>query len=174
MRVEAVGVDPLCISIAARSGTGKTSFLEKLIPQLTARGYRVGVIKHTHHALDIDRPGKDSFRLREAGAAQVVVNAPNQFALLRRQERELPLGQVLTYFRDVELVLVEGYKQEDLPRIEIFRSDAGHAEPLFRTGPAPLALVTDRAFGPLPFPVFTLEDVRGVADLIEEQFLKKR
>ena len=165
---------PPCISIAARSGTGKTSFLERLIPLLTARGYRVGVIKHAHHTIDVDRPGKDSFRLREAGAAEVVVNAPNQLALIRRQERELPLDQALAYFRDVDLVLVEGYKQENLPRIEIFRTGAGHPEPLFRSGPRPLALVTDRAFGPLPFSVFSMENVRGVADLIEERFLKKK
>ena len=162
------------VSIVARSGTGKTTFLEKLIPVLTGRGYRLGVVKHAHHRIDMDHPGKDSFRLREAGADVVIINAPNQMALIRRQEHELPLQEVLSYFRDVDLILIEGYKGEDLPRIEIFRTGAGHPEPFFIHGTSPFALVTDGPFPGAPFSVFTMDNVQGVADLIEKEILKIR
>jgi len=159
------------VSIVARSGTGKTTFLEKLIPVLTGRGYRVGVVKHAHHRIDIDQSGKDSFRLRKAGADVVIINAPNQMALIRRQKHELPLREVLDYFRDVDLILIEGYKGEDLPRIEIFRTGAGRPEPFFIKGMSPFALVTDGSFPKTPFSVFTMDNVQGVADLIEKEFL---
>jgi len=160
------------LSIVARTGTGKTTFLEKLIPILTGRGYRIGVVKHAHHTFDIDQPGKDSYRLREAGASQVLLNAPNQMALIRRQDKEIPLKEVLGYFRDVDLILIEGYKGEDLPRIEIFRTGAGYPEPLCVESKSPLALVSDRPFPDSSFSVFSMENVKGVADLIEKEILK--
>ncbi len=161
------------VSIVARSGTGKTSFLEKLIPVLTDRGHRIGVVKHAHHTIDIDKPGKDSYRLCEAGASEVIINAPNQMALIRKQENELPLKEVLQYIRDVDLILIEGYKEEDLPRIEIFRTGAGHPEPLFAQGKPPMALITDKPFPGVSFSVFSMENVIGVADLIEKVVLNK-
>lgn len=160
------------VCIVARSGTGKTTFLEQLIPVLISRGHRVGVVKHAHHILDMDRPGKDSFRLREAGASQVLVNSRNQMVLIRSQKTELSLQEVLGYFRDLDLILVEGYKGKDLPRIEIFRTGAGYPEPLFVQGKSPMALVSDKPFPGTPFSVFSLENVKGVADLIEKEILK--
>ncbi len=159
------------IAFMGRSGSGKTTFLERLIPVLVERGLRVGVLKHAHHKIEIDTPGKDSFRLRQAGAIEVVANAPNQMALIRTPERELPLREVLGYFRDVDLVLIEGYKGERLPFIEIHRSGTGPTEPLFPRMGNPLALITDRTFPAQPFPVFALDDIRRVADLIEEKIL---
>jgi molybdopterin-guanine dinucleotide biosynthesis protein MobB len=163
------------VSIVAKSGTGKTTFIEKLIPVLIGRGLRIGVLKHAHHIMDIDHPGKDSYRHREAGASEIILNSPNQMALIKKQEEELPLTKVLGYFNDVDLVLIEGYKKdENLPKIEIFRKDAGHKEPLFTNGTPPLALVTDQSFSDLSFPVFSINDTQGVADLIREKILHKK
>ena len=162
------------VSIVARSGTGKTTFLEKLIPILKERGYKVGVVKHAHHTIDIDKPGKDSFRLREAGATEVIINAPNQMALIREQETELPLKEILGYFREADLILLEGYKGENIPKIEIFRTGAGHPEPLFIQGDSPIALVSDKHFPGLPFSLLSLDNVRAVADLIEKEILNKK
>ncbi len=162
------------LAFVGRSGSGKTTFLEKLIPLLTARGLRVGALKHAHHLVEIDKPGKDSYRLREAGAVEVVANAPNMLALIRKQSTDLPLQEALGYFREVDIVLVEGYKGEDLPRIEIFRKDAGHEEPLFFSGTPPLALVTDTPFPEITCPVFALDDHENVADWLEQDFLRRR
>jgi len=162
------------LSFVGRSGSGKTTFLEKLIPLLVARGHRVGALKHTHHSVEIDKPGKDSYRLREAGAVEVVTHAPNLLALIRKQSTDLPLEEVLSYFRETDIVLVEGYKGAGLPRIEIFRKDAGHSEPLFLHDTPPQALVTDVSFPEITCPVFALDDDESVADWLETDFLRNR
>lgn len=162
------------LSFVGRSGSGKTTFLEKLIPLLVARGYRVGALKHAHHMVEIDKPGKDSYRLREAGAVEVVANAPNLLALIRKQKTDLPLEEALGYFRTVDIVLVEGCKGEDLPRIEIFRKEAGHEAPLFFSGTPPLALVTDVSFPEVICPTFALDDHESVADWLGANFLRNR
>jgi molybdopterin-guanine dinucleotide biosynthesis protein MobB len=94
-------------------------------------------------------------------------------ALIRKQENELPLKEVLQYLRDIDLILIEGYKGEDLPRIEIFRTGAGQTEPLFNQGKSPMALITDKPFPGVSFSVFSMENIRGVADLIEKEVLNK-
>jgi len=156
------------IAFVGRSGSGKTTFLEKLIPLLVARGYRVGALKHAHHMVEFDKPGKDSYRLREAGAGEIVVNARNMLALIRQPDRDLPLREALAYFRQSDLVLIEGYKGEDLPRIEIFRKGAGHDRPLFCSGVEPSALISDGEFPGIRCPLFSLDDHAGVAQWIEE------
>ncbi len=162
------------IAFVGRSGSGKTTFLEKLIPVLTGRGYRVGAVKHAHHVVEVDRPGKDSFRLREAGASEVVLSARGQLAVIHTVEERVSLEVVLGYFKEVDLILVEGFKDAGLPSIEIYRAAAGTEEPLFLQGSHPLALVSDRAFPRVDFPVFPLDDVAGVADLVERKILQKK
>lgn len=118
------------LAFAAWSGTGKTTLLKKLIPALCARGIRPGLIKHTHHDMDVDKPGKDSYELRKAGAAQTIVASQQRWALMTEtpDEEELDL-QFLASRMDtskLDLILVEGFKHEEIAKIVLFRDGAGH------------------------------------------------
>jgi len=108
------------ILIIGKSGSGKTTFIEKLIPVLEKRGYRIGAIKHTHHQFEIDYPGKDSYRIAQAGAEVVVIASSEKIAVIKKLKEEKSLYEILNWlFSDVDLVLVEGYKNNVMPRIEI-------------------------------------------------------
>ncbi|QSI75102.1 molybdopterin-guanine dinucleotide biosynthesis protein B [Niveibacterium microcysteis] len=113
---------------AGYSGSGKTTLIERLIPLLRARGLRVSLIKHTHHGFDIDKPGKDSFRFREAGATEVLLAGGQRWALMHelRDEPEPTLDDQLARLAAVDLVLVEGFRTTPIPKIEIHRPAAGH------------------------------------------------
>ena len=116
------------IGLCGSSNSGKTTLAEKLIRALKARGCRVSVIKHAHKRFDIDRPGKDSFRHREAGAFEVVVASRNRLALMREFEQEAQLSVhhlIAELYDGVDWVLVEGFKESDLPKIEVWRAAAG-------------------------------------------------
>ncbi|MDB5744573.1 MAG: molybdopterin guanine dinucleotide biosynthesis accessory protein MobB [Polaromonas sp.] len=116
------------VGFAGYSGSGKTTLVEKLIPALKLRGLRVSVVKHAHHRFDIDHPGKDTFRHREAGAFEVVVASQNRLALMREFEQpcELTVHQLIAELYDgVDWVLVEGFKHSDLPKIEVWRASSG-------------------------------------------------
>jgi molybdopterin-guanine dinucleotide biosynthesis adapter protein len=112
---------------AGYSGSGKTTLIEKVIPLLKSLGLTVSLIKHAHHSFDIDKPGKDSYRHREAGAQEVLIASSQRWVLMHelRQKSEPSLTELLTQFSACDLVLVEGYKFSDVPKIEIFRSEAG-------------------------------------------------
>ncbi|NCB88206.1 MAG: molybdopterin-guanine dinucleotide biosynthesis protein B [Gammaproteobacteria bacterium] len=118
------------LAIAAWSGTGKTTLLKKLIPELCAKGIRPGLIKHTHHNMDVDKPGKDSYELRKAGAAQTLVASRQRWALMTEtpEEEELDLAFLVSRMdaSKLDLVLVEGFKHEAVAKIMLFRQDAGH------------------------------------------------
>jgi molybdopterin-guanine dinucleotide biosynthesis protein B len=135
------------IGISAYSGSGKTTLLPQLIPMFTAAGIRVGVVKHTHHSFDIDHPGKDSFRLREAGAGQVLLGSRHRLALLREHEAQQPdpsLDEMLAVLDQtcLDLILVEGFKHEQFPKLELNRSATG--KPLiFPDDPSIIGLITD-------------------------------
>ena len=122
------------IGIAGWSGAGKTTLLTRVIPRLTARGLRVSTIKHAHHAFDIDQPGKDSHTHRAAGATEVLVSSANRFALMHelRGQPELALGALLEKLSPVDLVLVEGFKRETHPKLEVYRAAVG--KPLLAAG----------------------------------------
>lgn len=119
------------LAIAAWSGTGKTTLLKKLIPALCEQGIRPGLIKHTHHDMDVDKPGKDSYELRKAGAAQTIVASSQRWALITEtpDEPELDLAYLVSRMdaSKLDLVLVEGFKHEAVAKILLFRQDAGHA-----------------------------------------------
>lgn len=136
---------PPCLGFAAWSGTGKTTLLLQLIPRLTAAGLRLGLAKHSHHALDLDHPGKDSQRLRAAGAAQVVVAAPQRLARIEACCR--PLDACLALLARApapDLILVEGWKQAPIPKLELHRPALGR--PLLAPGdPHILAIACDAA-----------------------------
>jgi molybdopterin-guanine dinucleotide biosynthesis protein B len=111
------------VSMVGKSNSGKTTFLEKLLPELARRGYRVGVVKHDVHGFEIDQPGKDTWRLRQVGAGRVVISSPQRFALIGQVEQELTLDELTgRYLGDVDLVISEGYKRGDKPKIEVCRA----------------------------------------------------
>lgn len=154
---------------AGWSGSGKTTLIEQVIAYLSARGLRVSLIKHAHHEFDVDQPGKDSYRHRTAGAAEVLVSSANRWALMHelRGEPELTLRQAINQFNPCDLVLVEGFKRESIPKLEVWRDEVGKAL-LFPGDTNIVALATD---GALPNDVqepsltrFGLAQVREIAD----------
>lgn len=152
--------------IAGYSGSGKTTLLEKLIPQFTARGLKVAVIKHAHHGFDIDRPGKDSYRHREAGATEVLLSCNDRWALMheRRDEGEISLDELISRLAPCDLVLIEGFKQEPVPKLEVYRPENGKP-PLFPERSDIVALATDDGIE-TTLPKLPLNDVGAMADFV--------
>jgi len=152
--------------IAGYSGSGKTTLLEKLIPALTARGLRVSVIKHAHHGFDIDRPGKDSYRHREAGASEVLLSCNDRWALMheRRDEGEVSLNELLSRLAPCDLVLIEGFKQEPVPKLEVYRAENGKP-PLFPERGDIIAVATDSELA-TALPILPLNDIAAIADFV--------
>src|SRR3954469_15033905 len=154
------------IGIAGWSGAGKTTLLTRVIPLLAARGLRVSTIKHAHHAFDIDQPGKDSHMHRQAGATEVLISSANRFALMHelRGEPELALGALLARLSPVDLVLVEGFKHEAHPKLEVYRASVG--KPLL--APDDSNIVAIASDGPVAarVPVISLGDIEAVADIL--------
>jgi molybdopterin-guanine dinucleotide biosynthesis protein MobB len=162
------------VSFVAKSGTGKTTLLEKVITELKGKGVRVGVIKHDAHKFDIDHPGKDSYRLTAAGADTMLISSPEKLALVKRHQASPPIRELITtYFKDVDIVLTEGFKQSDLPKIEVHRSERSSS--LLCRGeqhdPTLLAVASDAPLE-LDVPVLDLNDAAAVAGFIMERFLK--
>jgi molybdopterin molybdotransferase len=157
---------PAVISLVAKSGTGKTTFLEKLIPELKARGLSVGVLKHHAHATPFDVPGKDTYRLAQAGADVAVGASAVQVAVFYREDGASELeGVIARHFEGVDLVLAEGFKQRAYPKIEIHRAAHPRSGDLLCQADELLALVTDEPLS-LDVPQFGLEDAAGVADRV--------
>jgi molybdopterin-guanine dinucleotide biosynthesis protein B len=154
------------IGIAGWSGAGKTTLLTRVIPRLVARGLRVSTIKHAHHAFDVDQPGKDSHTHRMAGAIEVLVSSANRFALMHelRGHPEWPLDALLEKLSEVDLVLVEGFKTQAHPKLEVFRSVVGKP-PLHPQDDNIVAIASD---GPVQasVPVVSLDDTDAVADVL--------
>jgi len=159
---------PPVVSIVGRSQSGKTTLIEKLIPEFKKRGYTIGTVKHSHHNPDIDRSGKDSSRHKAAGADTVIFHSSGTIAMVR-DDHGGDLESLLGYFNDVDLVITEGYKTGNRPKIEIVRS-ARHCEPLLKNDEHLIAVVTDVDLQ-LSVPIFGFEDVVPLADMIEEKFL---
>lgn len=158
------------ISIVGKSGVGKTTALEKVIREIKRRGYKVGTVKHDTHGFDVDRPGKDSWRHAKAGSDAVVISGPRKMALIRQLESEVPLDDIVPLMGDLDLVITEGYKKGDKPKIEITRRERG-TQLLCR----PDELIGIMADYPvdMPVPQFSLEDAAGVVDLLERLYLRK-
>ena len=160
------------ISIVSKKNCGKTTLLEKLIPELKRRGYRVGILKHDIHGFDIDHEGKDTFRHKAAGADIVAISCPWKLSVIKDVQEEMTPEQIVKqYFEDVDIVITEGYKRSGLPQIEIFRRDAHH-QPLNSRGQNRrlVAFVSDVPLD-LGVPHIDLNDVDTLADLIEKRFL---
>jgi molybdopterin-guanine dinucleotide biosynthesis protein MobB len=162
------------VSFVAKSGTGKTTLLEKVIACLKDRGYRVGVIKHDAHRFEIDHPGKDSYRLTAAGADTMLISSPEKLALVKKQNESPPIEELLSsFFTDVDIVLTEGYKKSFMPKIELHRKERSAALLCRGEEPDPtlVAVASDEPLD-LDVPVLDLNDPEGVAGFIEERFLR--
>ncbi|WP_395664779.1 molybdopterin-guanine dinucleotide biosynthesis protein B [Methylocella sp.] len=155
------------IGFSGWSGAGKTTLIVKLIPYLTARGVSVSTLKHAHHNFDVDRPGKDSFRHREAGAREVLIASARRFALMHENPDggEPRLAELLARLSPVDLVLIEGYKRDMHAKIEVSRAANGKP-PLHPEDPTVRALISD-APGPAALPWAHLDDVAGAAALVD-------
>jgi molybdopterin-guanine dinucleotide biosynthesis protein B len=154
------------IGIAGWSGVGKTTLLTRVIPCLTARGVRISTIKHAHHAFDVDQPGKDSHAHREAGATEVLVSSANRFALMHelRGDREWTLDALLEKLSPVDLVLVEGFKTQAHPKLEVFRA-AVKKPPLHPEDENIVAIASDSPMD-AKVPVVSLDDIEAVSDIL--------
>jgi molybdopterin-guanine dinucleotide biosynthesis protein B len=154
------------IGLAGWSGAGKTTLLTRAIPQLQKRGLRVSVIKHAHHAFDVDVPGKDSWKHREAGAAEVLVSSSQRWALMHelRGAREPRLPELLAKMSPVDLVVVEGFKREPHRKIEVFRA-ANEKPLLFPDDPGIVGIATDTAVE-TRLPTAHLDDIEAVAAMM--------
>ena len=157
------------IGFAGWSGSGKTTLVERLVPLLVARIGKVSLVKHAHHEFDIDQPGKDSFRHREAGCTEVLVSSSRRYALMHelRGEPELTLPDALRRLSPCDLVLVEGYKTFPIPKLEVWRPSVN--KPLLHPGDAHIrgiATDTPEALPGAPLPVFRLDDVDKIATFV--------
>jgi molybdopterin-guanine dinucleotide biosynthesis protein MobB len=161
------------VSFVAKSGTGKTTLLEKVIAELKNRGYRVGVIKHDAHRFEIDYPGKDSWRLTQAGADTMLVSSPEKLALIKKHNNPPPVDELIaTYFADVDVILTEGFKQSGLPKIEVHRMS--RSDTLICRGeendPTLVAVASDSPLE-LDVPVLDINNPGQVADFVEKKII---
>ena len=162
------------IGLAGWSGSGKTTLITKVIPVLVGRGLKVATIKHAHHEFDIDRPGKDSWLHREAGASEVVVASSRRWALVHelRNEREPPLAELLAKLSPVDLVIIEGFKSHAHPKLEIYRAAVG--KPLiYPQDDCIVAIASDQPLPQAQLPVLMLDDVAGIANVLQAEALPR-
>jgi len=160
---------PPVVSIVGKSKSGKTTLIEKLIRELKSRGYRVATIKHTSQSLTFDEPGKDSWRHTQAGSEATMISSPDKVVLIKPVARDISLEQIAHLLgEDYDIILTEGFRQGDAPKIEVHRKAAG---PPLATVRKLIAIATDE---PLETKTrqFSLEDIKGLADLLEQGFIK--
>lgn len=152
--------------IVGYKNAGKTGLMERLVTEIAGRGFSVSTLKHAHHSFDVDHPGKDSYRHRQAGAHQVLLSSRERWALMTELRRadELPLSELLKRLDPVDLVLVEGYKRDTQPKIEAFRSVTGN--PLIAPDDPTIRAVASDAEVQVTQPVFDLNDTIAIADFI--------
>lgn len=157
------------LGITGWKNSGKTTLAERLVAELTRRGWRVSTVKHAHHSFDIDKEGTDSFRHRQAGACEVAIVSGNRWALMHelRDEQEPDLDHILARLAPCDLILVEGYKRESHPKIEVRRLDAKDRSPLAAEDPKIVAIAADHDVTGTALPVFALDDVAAIADFVE-------
>jgi len=157
------------ISVVGWKNNGKTTLVVRLVEHLTREGLKVSTVKHAHHSIDLDRPGKDTWRHREAGAAEVVLATSRRWILMHelRAEAEPPLAELLAKLAPVDLVVVEGFKGTSLPKIEVHRGERG-TDLIARNDPDVVAVASDVPLDGLTVPVIHLDDIEGVARTVLE------
>lgn len=155
--------------VAGWKNSGKTTLMAQLITEFSVRGFVVSVVKHAHIKFDIDHEGRDFFKMRDAGARQVALSSPRRFALMREigDAPEMTFAEILTYAGECDLVLVEGYKREAFPKIEICRDGSASREPLSAECPQVVAISSDHPGDEKEaLPVFYIDDIAGMVDFI--------
>lgn len=163
---------PPVLAIIGKPDCGKTTLIEKLIPALVHRGLRIGTIKHHHGDIQMDTPGKDTWRHKQAGAQAVLLSSPTGIGFIKDTDSDTPVEKLVArYFQDFDLIIAEGYKWALLPKIEVFRSSV-HSEPLQNPGDTLLAMVSD-----IPIrqglPCFGFDDIGPLTDFIVEKLIKR-
>lgn len=159
------------VSIVGKSDSGKTTLLEKLIPELKRRGVTVATVKHDVHGFDIDVPGKDTWRHAQAGADVVFIANEQKMAMISRLKGALSLDEIAAMANGADIVLTEGYKRADKPKIEVSRR--ARSGELICTADELVAVASDQRFD-IDVPQFDLDDATGLVDLIEERFLARK
>ena len=160
------------VSFVGKSGSGKTTLIEKLIPELTRKGWRVATIKHSHHAFDIDRKGKDTWRHRKAGAMITVMSSPGQVAVIETPEGDPRIEELRDrYIHDVDIILTEGFKGNPYPKIEVFRA-ALKRNMLCSSEDNLIAVASDEDMN-IDVTCLNIDDAEGIAQLIIDLFLGK-
>jgi molybdopterin-guanine dinucleotide biosynthesis adapter protein len=162
------------LSFVGRSNTGKTTVVERLIPILSKRGLKVAVIKHHPYDFNIDIPGKDTYRYKQAGATMSILASPGKVALVEDTERELALEEIITrYIRDVDLLIIEGFKRERVPKIEVFMKKEDGLLPVCTGDKNLIAIITDELVE-TSLPIFSRDDVQGIAEFIISRFVVRK
>ncbi len=159
---------PPIISVVGFSGSGKTTLMEKLISELTHRGYRVGSIKHDVHGFEMDKPGKDSWRHKQAGACTTLISSPYQIGMVMDVDHDHHPDELIKFFNNVNVILTEGYKRQRRPKVEIFRSEV-HDEPLCTHDDDIVAIMSDIPVS-IKVPRFALDDTKSLVDFLIEKF----
>ncbi len=160
---------PPIVSIVGKSNAGKTTLIEKLVPWLVKKGLKVGTIKHDVHGFELDKPGKDSYRHKHAGASASIISSPTQIGMVMDADHDHTIEEVVgRFYGHLDLVVTEGYKRESWPKIEIHRKEL--LRPLLATpNEGLIALVTDEPM-PVDVPHFSLDDAEAVADFVMEYY----
>jgi molybdopterin-guanine dinucleotide biosynthesis protein B len=157
------------LSIVGKSESGKTTLLEKLIPELKRRRFRIATIKHHFHpGFEIDHPGKDTWRHARAGSDQVIIASPDKIASIKRLDRELSLDEIVSQIRDVDIIFTEGYKRAGKPAIEVIRANNGLE--LICEPEQLIAIASDTPLD-MNIPQFEINDAPGIVDFIANRFL---
>ncbi|MEE8174607.1 MAG: molybdopterin-guanine dinucleotide biosynthesis protein B [Dehalococcoidia bacterium] len=160
---------PPIVCIVGKSGSGKTRLLEGLIAELKRRGYRLAAVKHTDHLLELDQPGKDSWRLIQAGSDAAVISTPQKIGLIRTVSQDSSLEELSRLIGgDFDIILAEGFRHGSAPKIEVYRKELG--EDLLCSQQQLLAIVSDEPLD-VAVPRYSADDFQGLADFIEQSFL---
>jgi len=174
MSAQQTSNQPRVLGISGRSGSGKTTLIEAMLPAFEAAGWSVNVLKHSHHDIALDPPGKDSARFRAAGAREVIISSPYRFSITRelRGEPEPSLSELIARLTPADLTIVEGYHSENLPRLEVYRPARG-IEPQYPGLASIIAVVSDEANATQALPVWPLKEPAEVAKRIMAWFAGK-
>ncbi|MBW1888238.1 MAG: molybdopterin-guanine dinucleotide biosynthesis protein B, partial [Deltaproteobacteria bacterium] len=159
---------PSIVSIVGKSGAGKTTLMEKLIPELKRMGLRVGTIKHDVHGFELDHPGKDSWRHKQAGSATTIISSLHKIGMVMDVDHDHTLDELAPFLSGVDIILSEGYKRENKPKVEIFRKEI-HNSPLCLDDGNLIALMTNADIDP-GVPRFSTGDINGLADFLIQYF----
>ena len=158
--------NPPIIIFTGHSGSGKTTFMEKLVRLLVSWDLKVATIKHDIHEFEMDQPGKDSWRHKHAGALVSAISSPSKIGMVMDVDHDHDPNELAQFFPHVDLIIAEGYKHAPYPKLEVFRSEGNpHKKPLSGKDPDLIALISDQVHT-LPVPCFRLSDVREVAEFL--------